>query len=110
MIHVYKILGSTRARRICPQIAQWVAQVGQETVPAAFELVDLKDWHLPMDDEPEIPARGEYVFEHTRVWSRKISAADGFVFVTPQYNWGYPEPLKKFWRINRGCRPSGCAM
>jgi NAD(P)H-dependent FMN reductase len=98
MIHASKVLvivGSTRAKRICPQIARWVTDVGRETVPAAFEIVDLKDWHLPMDDETDIPARGAgYDFDHTRAWSRKISEARGFVFVTPQYNWGYPAPLK----------------
>ena len=89
------IVGSTRARRICPQIAAWVAQVGRETISGLFEVVDLKDWPLPMDDEPGIPAAGmNYAFEHTRAWSRKISTADAFVFVTPQYNWGYPAPLK----------------
>jgi len=61
---------------------------------ALFEVVDLKDWPLPMDDEPEVPARGDYLFEHTRAWSRKVSKGDAFVFVTPQYNWGYPAPLK----------------
>lgn len=97
MIHAYKVLvivGSTRARRLCPQIAEWVAEIGRAAVSAQFEVVDLKDWPLPMDDEPGIPALGDYVFEHTRAWSRKVSEAHGFVFVTPQYNWGYPAPLK----------------
>jgi len=55
MIHSSKILvivGSTRARRICPQIAEWVAQIGRDAVPACFEVIDLKQWPLPMDDEP----------------------------------------------------------
>jgi NAD(P)H-dependent FMN reductase len=98
MIHPPKILvivGSTRARRICPQIADWVAQVGRETVSAQFEVVDLRDWPLPMDDEPDIPAAGaEYAFDHTRAWSRKVSEGGAIVFVSPQYNWGYPAPLK----------------
>lgn len=97
MIHTPRVLvivGSVRPRRVCPQVAAWVAQVGREGVPASFEVVDLKDWPLPMDDEPSVPARGAYVCEHTHVWSRKISAADAFVFVTPQYNWGYPAALK----------------
>ena len=71
-----------------------MAAVGRGAVSGAFEIVDLKDWPLPMDDEPGIPAAGDYVFEHTRAWSRKISEGDGFVFVSPQYNWGYPAPLK----------------
>lgn len=97
MIHTSTVLvicGSTRANRICPQIAEWVAEVGREGIPAGFEVVDLKQWSLPMDDEPGIPAIDEYVFEHTRVWSRKVAEASAFVFVTPQYNWGYPAPLK----------------
>ena len=83
-----------RPRRIAPQIAEWVAKVGRETTGSAFEVLDLKDWPLPMDDEPRIPAGGSYECEHTLAWSRKIATAPAFVFVTPQYNWGYPAPLK----------------
>ena len=75
-------------------ISEWVAQVGRDTIAADFEVIDLKDWSLPMDDEPGIPALGQYECEHTRAWSRKISEANAFVFVTPQYNWGYPAALK----------------
>jgi NAD(P)H-dependent FMN reductase len=97
MIHASPTLviaGSLRPRRLAIQIAEWVAEVGRETTHGAFEVADLKDWPLPMDDEPGIPAGGRYEFEHTRAWSRKIAAAGAFVFVTPQYNWGYPAPLK----------------
>lgn len=60
-----------------------------------FELVDLRDWPLPMDDEPEIPAGGApYANPLTQAWSRKVAGAQAIVFVSPQYNWGYPAPLK----------------
>ena len=88
------IIGSTRPHRVGPAIAQWVTEIGMATMAAEFEIIDLRDWPLPMDDEPGIPAHGGYVQEHTRAWSRKIASADGFVFVTPQFNWGYPAPLK----------------
>jgi NAD(P)H-dependent FMN reductase len=92
---VLVIVGSARSRRICPEIAAWVAEVGRSAVAAEFEIVDLKDWALPMDNEPGIPAAGgEYASEQTRAWSRKVSEGAGVVFVTPQYNWGYPAPLK----------------
>ena len=99
MIHASKILvivGSTRSRRICPQVSQWIAQIGRDTFPAAdIEVVDLKDWPLPADDEPGIPAGGGgYANSHTPAWSEKIAPAQAFVFVAPQYNWGYPAPLK----------------
>ena len=88
------VLASTRRGRICPKVGAWVTHIGRETVGATFEIVDLRDFPLPMDDEPEIPVRGVYAQEHTRLWSRKVSEGDAFVFVTPQYNWGYPAPLK----------------
>lgn len=91
---VLVIAGSVRARRIGPQVAEWIAQVGRDVVGAQFEVIDLKDWPLPMSEEPGIPAIDDYVSEHTRSWSQKVAAADAFVFVTPQYNWGYPAPLK----------------
>jgi NAD(P)H-dependent FMN reductase len=91
---VQVILGSVRAGRLCPKIADWVIDLGRASTGLTYELVDLADWPLPMDDEPGIPALGGYVQEHTRAWSRKIAGADAFVFVTPQYNWGYPAALK----------------
>ncbi len=97
MIHAKPILviaGSVRPRRIAVDVAHWVAEVGREATQAVFEVVDLKDWPLPMDDEPGVPAGGQYEHEHTRAWSRKVAGAGGFVFVTPQYNWGYPAVLK----------------
>lgn len=97
MIHTSPVLviaGSVRPKRIALKVAEWVANIGRGMGKTAFEIVDLKDWPLPMDDEPEIPASGGYTNEHTLAWSRKIAGAGAFVFVTPQYNWGYPAPLK----------------
>jgi NAD(P)H-dependent FMN reductase len=88
------IVGSVRGQRICPQVADWVAQVGRETLSDTFEVVDLRDWPLPMDDEPAIPASGHYICPHTLAWSRKIAEGSAFVFVSPQYNRGYPASLK----------------
>lgn len=97
MIHgsgVLVIQGSLRGRRLCPAISAWVAGIGRETMSTPVEVVDLKDWPLPMDDEPGVPAVHAYASERTRAWSKKVSQAGAFVFVTPQYNWGYPAPLK----------------
>jgi NAD(P)H-dependent FMN reductase len=87
-------MGSVRAGRRCPLIASWVVAIAKASSKLKYELVDLADWPLPMGDEPDIPARGNYTRRHTRAWSRKIAAAGAFVFVTPQYNWGYPAALK----------------
>ena len=92
---VQVIVASVRAGRLCPEIAAWVADVGRAETGLGFALLDLADWHLPMDDEPGIPAKGEpYEQPHTRAWSDKVAGSDAFIIVTPQYNWGYPASLK----------------
>jgi NAD(P)H-dependent FMN reductase len=88
------IMGSVRAGRRCPQIAEWVISLADKSGQLACEIIDLKEWHLPFGDEPGIPAKCAYTNDHTRAWSAKVASADGFVIVSPQYNWGYPAALK----------------
>jgi NAD(P)H-dependent FMN reductase len=88
------VIGSTRPTRICPGIAEWVKDAAQEESPLHYELIDLAEINLPFLDEPLKAALREYEHEHTRAWSETVSAYSGFVFVFPQYNWGYPAPLK----------------
>jgi NAD(P)H-dependent FMN reductase len=88
------VIGSTRPTRICPGIAAWVKDTAQQGSPLTYELIDLAEIDLPFLDEPLKAALGEYEHEHTRAWSELVSAYSGFVFVFPQYNWGYPAPLK----------------
>jgi NAD(P)H-dependent FMN reductase len=88
------VIGSTRPTRICADIARWVLDAAQQDSPLHYELIDLKDIDLPFLDEPLMAALGRYEHEHTRIWSRLVSSYDGFVFVFPQYNWGYPAVLK----------------
>ncbi|HTQ13854.1 MAG TPA: NAD(P)H-dependent oxidoreductase [Rhizomicrobium sp.] len=92
MANVLLIMGSVRLGRRCPAVAAWAA--ARRPPDVSCEIVDLRDWPLPMDDEAAIPATGEYAGAHTRAWSRKIAGADGYAIVTPQYNWGYPAALK----------------
>lgn len=88
------VIGSTRQNRICPGIADWVLRNAQDGSELDYELVDLAVVNLPFLDEPFQPALGRYAHEHTRAWSRIIQSFDAFVFVFPQYNWGYPGVLK----------------
>ena len=91
---VLLIMGSTRAGRNCPKITAWVEAIARACLSHECEVVDLASWPLPMDDEPGIPALGHYVQPHTHAWSEKIKGASAVVFVTPQFNWGYPAALK----------------
>jgi NAD(P)H-dependent FMN reductase len=88
------MIGSTRPGRITSVIADWLVQRLREGGAAQYEILDLAAVGLPFLDEPLKPALGNYRHEHTRRWSDTVTAFDGFVFVFPQYNWGYPAPLK----------------
>ena len=56
--------------------------------------MDIKDYNLPLLDEPIPPSMGRYSNEHTKIWSTKIDSFDAYVFVTPEYNHGIPGALK----------------
>ena len=88
------VVGSTRPTRICAEIATLVAEYLATESPLKYVLVDLAEINLPFLDEPRKPALGRYEHDHTRAWSNRILSFDGFVFVFPQYNWGYPAVLK----------------
>jgi NAD(P)H-dependent FMN reductase len=89
------IIASTRPGRVGLPIGQWVE--AEATAHAGFtevELVDLAEVNLPFMDEPNHPRLAQYTHQHTRDWSAKVAEADAFVFVTPEYNYGYTAPLK----------------
>lgn len=74
-IHVGIILGSTRAGRFCDVIANWAA--AQVSADARFKSV-LVD---PSSNDQE-------------KLRELIGQASAFIVVTPEYNHGYPAPLK----------------
>jgi NAD(P)H-dependent FMN reductase len=88
------VIGSNRPRRICTGIATWAQRALSDTGLLEVELVDLQQLDLPFLDEPIMASRGHYEHEHTARWSGIVRSYDGFVFVFPQYNWGYPAVLK----------------
>ncbi len=88
------VVGSTRPGRISLDVAHWVRDVIAEDSELCYEIVDLAEIDLPMLDEPLPAAFGQYEHTHTRNWSALVSGFDAFLFVYPQYNWGYPGVLK----------------
>ncbi|TDP96503.1 NADPH-dependent FMN reductase [Labedaea rhizosphaerae] len=89
------IIASTRPGRIGPKVAAWIEQSAKEH--AGFdevELVDLAAENLPMMDEPHHPRLRQYQNQHTKDWSAKVASADAYVFVMPEYNYGFTAPLK----------------
>ena len=94
MLNVGIIIGSTRPNRVGESVATWGLKLAQERKDANFELVDLKEFQLPLLDEPVPPSRGQYSKEHTKKWAAKVASFDAYIFVTPEYNHGTSGALK----------------
>src|ERR1700688_4050096 len=94
MLKIAIIIGSTRPGRNGEAVAKWVYKIAQKRTDAEFELVDIKDFNLPLLDEPVPPSMGQYSKSHTKAWAAKIGSFDGYVFVTPEYNHGISGALK----------------
>jgi len=90
------IHGSTRAGRKGLVVSKWLFDLAQNRPNLDAELVDLRSWPLPFFNEPQSPSelKGNYSSSLAKSWAEKIGCADGFVFVTPEYNHGYSAVLK----------------
>jgi NAD(P)H-dependent FMN reductase len=88
------VVGSTRPGRAGAPIAQWFAARAKDHGGFDVTVVDLAELDLPLLDEPNHPRLRTYTKQHTKDWSALVDAADAFVFVTPEYNYGYPASLK----------------
>lgn len=94
MLRIGIVVGSTRPGRKAEAVAQWIHALASTRTDATFELVDLKDFNLPLLDEATPAAFGKYEHAHTKAWAARIGPLDGFVFVTPEYNHATSGALK----------------
>ena len=88
------IIGSTRPGRVGPSVAEWIAAAARAHGRFDVEVVDLAEVNLPMFNEPRHPRLREYEHQHTKNWSAIIDRADAFVFVVPEYNYGFNAATK----------------
>ncbi|MEA3180912.1 MAG: hypothetical protein QOI59_4435 [Gammaproteobacteria bacterium] len=91
------IVGSTREGRFSEKPAQWFLRQLQKRAGVQARLLDLRDFPMPFFDQPATPAMpGRAPFKHEVVqrWTAAIGQSDGFVFVTPEYNYGTSAVLK----------------
>jgi NAD(P)H-dependent FMN reductase len=90
------IVGSTRQNRVSEKPARWIYELAKTKPDLEVELLDLRDYPLPLYDEPTSPIHlhGKYSDERVQTWARKVAEADGYIIVSPEYNHGYPAVLK----------------
>jgi NAD(P)H-dependent FMN reductase len=81
------ILGSTREGRVSPQVGAWVKSIADEREDADVEIVDIKDYKLPILGESDD-------LSGVMAWNAKLAELDGFVFIVSEYNRSMSGALK----------------
>ncbi|WP_420001719.1 NADPH-dependent FMN reductase [Acinetobacter sp. LF10] len=93
---IYIIVGSVREGRTAIKVANWVQQATTELAlkDIQTEIVDLKEWGLPLFAGSHPPVTGIYDQPKQQQWADKIAVAEAFIFISPEYNHGYSPALK----------------
>jgi NAD(P)H-dependent FMN reductase len=98
MSNLQIIIGSTRPTRAADGVVPWV--LDRATTHGAFdvEVLDLRDWPLPMFGEHvgSIGDRADPTYSDpiVRRWNQTIKRGDAYLVVTPEYNHSIPGVLK----------------
>jgi NAD(P)H-dependent FMN reductase len=92
------VIGSTRPTRAADLVAPWVIDRARAHPAFDVEVLDLRDWPLPMFGEHmgTIGDRNDPTYSEpiVRQWNRKMADADAFLIITPEYNHSIPGVLK----------------
>jgi NAD(P)H-dependent FMN reductase len=82
------LLGTPRKNRESENVARWIFSKIQERKEIESQYFDVCDFHLPHDHY------GQEIKDQFPEWRDAMIRADGLIIVTPEYNHGYPGPLK----------------
>jgi NAD(P)H-dependent FMN reductase len=92
------IVGSTRPTRAADRVVPWVVRRAEAHGAFEVELLDLRDWPLPMFGEHfgtigdfNDPTYSEPIVKR---WNQKVREGDAYLVVTPEYNHSVPGVLK----------------
>ena len=87
-LNIPVLLGTNRKERLSAFVAKWVLGEVEKRSEISTRLFDVADFHLPHDDY------GQGLKDSFPEWRDAITAADGLIIVSPEYNHGYPGALK----------------
>ncbi|NJR13553.1 MAG: NAD(P)H-dependent oxidoreductase [Phyllobacteriaceae bacterium] len=88
------VIGSTRKTRFADLPAQWMLKQAAARDDLTMELVDLRDFNLPLFDEPASNAYMPSSNPQAVAWQKKMAEYDGYVFVVAEYNHSITGALK----------------
>jgi NAD(P)H-dependent FMN reductase len=91
------IVGSTREGRFSENPAHWILQHLKKRAEVDARLLDLRKFRMPFFNQqvpPVLPGRAPYANDVVKKWTVAIGQSDGFIIVTPEYNYGPAAVLK----------------
>lgn len=94
MYNLKVITVSTRQGRKGPIVADWILSMLKDRQEFNTIHIDLAEVNLPLLDEPHHPVMMKYTQQHTKDWSKMIIDGDAYIFVAPEYNYGFSSSFK----------------
>ena len=94
------VICSTRTPRIGPSVVKYITDTiaARGKTPIEYVPVDVAEFNLPIFDESILPAmvpdKAEYSKDHSKKWSAEMKKYNGYIWVTPEYNYGIPASTK----------------
>ncbi len=88
------IIGSTRQTRFADKPAAWMLAQAKARDDMEIELVDLRDFDLPLFDEAASNLWMPSSDSRAVKWQEKIGEFDGYIFVVAEYNRSITGALK----------------
>ena len=88
------VIGSVRPNRFADHPAQWITEIAKKRGDFSVELIDLKDYPMPLFDEAASPVYTPSESDVARRWQKKMAEFDAYVFTAAEYNRGPTAVLK----------------
>jgi NAD(P)H-dependent FMN reductase len=88
------VIGSIRPNRFGGHAAQWIEEIARRRGDFEVELIDLKDYPMPLFAEEASPLYAPSKDEAARRWQKKVGEFDAFIFTAAEYNRGPTAVLK----------------
>lgn len=88
------VIGSTRDTRFADKPARWMLDVAQRRNDMEFEIVDLRDYDLPLFNEKASNLWMPSEDNRAVAWQEKLATFDGFIFIVAEYNRSVTGALK----------------
>lgn len=90
------ILGAVREGRQSPRLAKWVMNMTEAEDNVEAELIDLRNYQLPIFNESVSPRYNpeRKPNPEAQKWLDKLAEFEAYIFVTPEYNHSIPGALK----------------